>query len=449
MSLRAALYLRISKDDAQTGLAVERQREECLKVIERENLDLVETYTDNGVSAYARKVRRPQFDRMTADYAAGKFDVVVCWDLDRFSRQPAQLEQWIELGEARGLILLTPTERADLGTDNGRLIARIKAATARAEVERKSVRQKAQTAQAKANGTYRARIGFDDAATVQRMFKMAQDRGLYRIAQELNADGLTTIRGNAWSGQAVKSVLTSERHRGTTVSAELYDNAQALMARGERVGAKQYGRFSGVARCLCGAAETASGVRYVCSYATNHPGSTGHVTVLRAVLDAAIDDAMILAFAFGHKSMAPDAPDLTSLDIEIAKVTANRQNVLALVAQGVAEMEEAAPQLRDLKSKLDKLGEQRTAALAESAHATMLDGIVRAMTKPGRVEFDDLAKAKAVISDRWEALDPNKRRELAREFLDVRITADRRNRVSIRHRVVETLNEDDWSNYVA
>lgn len=101
MALRAAL-LRISKDDAHTGLAVERQRDDCLAIIARENLELVQTYMDNGVSAYNRNLRRPLFDQMTRDYEAGKFDVVVCWDMDRFSRQPAQLEHWIELGEARG-----------------------------------------------------------------------------------------------------------------------------------------------------------------------------------------------------------------------------------------------------------------------------------------------------------------------------------------------------------
>lgn len=78
---------------------------------------------------------------MVADYQAGRFSVIVCYDLDRLTRQPRQLEDWIDRAETRGLALVTANGDADLSTDGGRLFARIKAAVARGEVERKSARQ--------------------------------------------------------------------------------------------------------------------------------------------------------------------------------------------------------------------------------------------------------------------------------------------------------------------
>ena len=108
---------------------------------------MVETYVDNSISASKSGVRRPGYDRLVDDYQVGRFGAVVCWDLDRLTRQPRQLEDWIDAAEQRGLLLATANGEADLSTDGGRLFARIKASVARAEVERKSARQKRAAAQ--------------------------------------------------------------------------------------------------------------------------------------------------------------------------------------------------------------------------------------------------------------------------------------------------------------
>ena len=50
-SRRAAAYLRVSLDSTGEGLAVDRQRESCLSIIAARGWELVETYTDNSISA--------------------------------------------------------------------------------------------------------------------------------------------------------------------------------------------------------------------------------------------------------------------------------------------------------------------------------------------------------------------------------------------------------------
>lgn len=445
MPKRAALYLRISKDDAQTGLAVERQRAECLDVIDREKLDLVETYTDNGVSAYKRNVKRPAFDRMSKDYELGRFDVVVCWDMDRFSRQPAQLERWIELGEIRGLKILTPTEVTDLSNDNGRMFARMKATWARAEVERKSTRQRAQVVQAKENGTYKARVGFNDTEVIQRIFSdVLGGLKVYAIGAALNVEGLTTITGKSWSGQAVRRVVMTPRHRGTTVTSKTWDDAQALVIGRQRVGAKVKGLYSGVARCsTCQASMTASGDRYKCAYATNHPGSQGHVTVTRAALEAKIDAAMVAAFVFGRDSMDPRMEDVAEIDVDLAKVAEASRKIASLVAMELLEEKDAAEQLRGLKTKRMALESRRTEVVAANAHAQMLDGIVdEIMNTRGRIDLDDVVKVKAKVRERWESIGDEKRRELAKEFLRVTIQPAGQERVDVVHKVVTSLNDE-------
>ena len=141
MPVRAAIYLRISQDREMDGLAIERQQEDCVRLAKHRGWNVVQTYTDQSKSATDKTKSRPGYDQMVADYLAGHFTAIVCYDLARLTRQPRQLEDWIDWAETRGLALVTANGDADLATDGGRMYARIKAAVARSEVERKSARQ--------------------------------------------------------------------------------------------------------------------------------------------------------------------------------------------------------------------------------------------------------------------------------------------------------------------
>ncbi|MBQ9002872.1 MAG: recombinase family protein, partial [Eggerthellaceae bacterium] len=156
MSKRAAIYLRISLDQFGDGLAIERQQQDCEAIVTYRGWELVNTYVDQSISATDKTKRRPAYDQMTADYQAGLFDAIVCWDLDRLTRQPRQLEDWIDAAEDEGLAIVTANGEADLGTDSGRLFARIKAATARSEVERLSARAKRKNMQKADSGHFTA-----------------------------------------------------------------------------------------------------------------------------------------------------------------------------------------------------------------------------------------------------------------------------------------------------
>ncbi|WP_353810295.1 recombinase family protein [Agromyces sp. SYSU T00194] len=139
--LRAAVYLRISEDKKADGLAIERQRGDSMTLLQQRGWTLTRIYSDT-VSAYLRDVKRPEYEQMQEDFKAGRFDAIAVYDLDRLTRQPRELEDWIDLAEHKGLTLVTATGEADLTTDAGRLFARLKAAVSRGEIERKSARQK-------------------------------------------------------------------------------------------------------------------------------------------------------------------------------------------------------------------------------------------------------------------------------------------------------------------
>ena len=136
-----AIYLRISIDRNMDGLAIDRQRDECKRIVKDRHWKVWKEYVDQSKSATNKAKHRPAYDQMVADYKAGHFTNIVCYDLDRLTRQPRQLEDWIDAAQEGKLVLVTANGEADLSTDGGRMYARVKAAVAAAEVERKGARQ--------------------------------------------------------------------------------------------------------------------------------------------------------------------------------------------------------------------------------------------------------------------------------------------------------------------
>lgn len=225
--MRAAAYLRQSLDRTGEGLAVERQREDCLKLCEQKGWDVTE-YVDNDISASSGK-KRPAYEQMLKDIEDGRVDAVVCWHLDRLHRRPIELENFIDLADRKKLALATVTGDVNLGTDNGRLIARLTGAVARAEVERKSARQKrAQRQKAEAGQAWGPRaFGYaedhvtlipKEAQAIREAFEgFLAGRSMHSVIVEWNKQGLRTTKGNLWDISKLRAVLTNPRYMGVRV----------------------------------------------------------------------------------------------------------------------------------------------------------------------------------------------------------------------------------------
>ncbi len=281
-NVKAAVYLRQSSDPNNDELGVSRQREDCVKLCEARGWGWAE-YMDNDTSATKRKPR-PAYQAMLTDIANGSIQAVVVWHMDRLHRQPIELEQFIDLADEHHLALATLTGDVNLATDNGRLIARITGAVARAETERKVARMKRRYQQdaeagrshcgpARAFGyTPDEQLDEQQAPAVRKAYRDAlAGRSLYAIAKEWNAQGFTSARGHAWDTTAVRAVLLNARnaglrsHKGEIVGAavwpaivdrDTYDGTVALLTNPDRRVGRTPGRkylLSGLALCgKCG-----------------------------------------------------------------------------------------------------------------------------------------------------------------------------------------------------
>ena len=90
--VRIAIYLRISQDREMDGLAIDRQREQCEALAKCRQWEVVETYVDQSKSATDRTKVRLAYDQMVEAYKVGAFDAIICYALDRLTRQRRQLK---------------------------------------------------------------------------------------------------------------------------------------------------------------------------------------------------------------------------------------------------------------------------------------------------------------------------------------------------------------------
>src|SRR3954453_23213789 len=331
--VRAAVYLRQSLDRDGSGLAVARQRQDCLKLCADRGWEPVE-YVDNDTSASNGK-GRVAYVRMLADIEAGRIGAVVAWDLDRLHRRPVELEHFIDLTDRHRIALATVGGDADLSSDNGRLFARIKGAVARGEIERKSARQKRANLQRAELGKPppggRRAVGYEPGGMELRDSEALFIRDGYRqllaggslrgIAAGWNAAGFTTAVGGRWRPDGVRYTLRNPRnaaivvHRGQQygpggwppiVPEHTYRAAVALLDDPSRRTTPDTARRylpAGLARCHCGApvitGRTQHGKR------TYRCGQTrGHLSRSAEPVDELVAGLVV------ERLSRPDAPDL-------------------------------------------------------------------------------------------------------------------------------------------
>src|SRR4051812_5802152 len=178
---RAALYLRVSTD-SQT---VENQLRELRQVAERRGWDVIEVYSDAGISGAKGRNGRPGLDSMLKDASRRKFDIVMAWAIDRLGRSLIDLLDTIQHLEACGVDLYLDQQAIDTTTPMGKLVFQVTGAFA--EFERTMIRQriKAGLKRAVAQGVKLGRPKIDSVTERKVRRLLAKGVGILRGAKAL------------------------------------------------------------------------------------------------------------------------------------------------------------------------------------------------------------------------------------------------------------------------
>ena len=221
--MRAVGYIRVSQErSARNGFGLPAQEEDVRRHAEYKRWQLLDVYSEKGVSGYKRD--RPALDRMLADAKCGKFDVVVFPSIDRVGRSVKDVID-IEMAlRACGVDVIFVRECIDTSTPTGELFRNIMASISQFEGklirDRLSKGQQAKKAQGGYVGgqvAYGYRNGGEngelsvepkEAAIIRRIFWLRADgMSLVGIARALTRNGVKSKKGGPWRASTVDGIL--------------------------------------------------------------------------------------------------------------------------------------------------------------------------------------------------------------------------------------------------
>ncbi|GGK60186.1 recombinase family protein [Ornithinimicrobium pekingense] len=365
---KAAVYARISKDTEGVGAGVQRQVADCQNLAESLGWTVADTYIDNDLSAYTGKPR-PEYARMLADLADGLVDGVLCYHMDRLTRRPKELEEFVEALDAAAVKHVRfVAGHTDIGTGDGLMMARVMGAFASHESASKTRRMERKWEQDALEGKPRRSgtrpFGYaadavtlvpEEAAIIRQLVdRFLAGESTRSLCVWLKEEGVATTSGGNWQTSTLKQILTSGRiagyreHRGVKVAKAVWEpiiteeqhrqvlaHVEARKRSGRR--APQRYLLSGMLRCgRCGNRLYSSARRdtrrYVCQAGPDHFGC-GRLTVVADPVERLIADAVL------HRLDSPQMADALAGKVSSDERTAVLSQALE---EDEAQMQELA-----------------------------------------------------------------------------------------------------------
>lgn len=135
--MKAAIYSRKSKI-TEKGDSIENQISICKNYLSSIQIQDYMIYEDEGFSG--KNTKRPEFQKMISDAKDKKFDVIICYKLDRVSRNVSDFSSFIEFLNKCEIGFISITEKFDTTNPMGRAMMYISSVFA--QLERETISQR-------------------------------------------------------------------------------------------------------------------------------------------------------------------------------------------------------------------------------------------------------------------------------------------------------------------
>src|SRR5207249_1353117 len=121
--MRVATYTRISTDEEHQPYSLEAQATRLGSYIDsQEGWELARQFTDSMTGA---TTERPGLQRMLTEAKTGRFDLLLVYRVDRFSRSVRGLAQLLDELDKAGVAFRSATEPFDTTTAAGRMMVQV------------------------------------------------------------------------------------------------------------------------------------------------------------------------------------------------------------------------------------------------------------------------------------------------------------------------------------
>ncbi|MGN0400014.1 MAG: recombinase family protein [Blautia sp.] len=227
---KAALYVRVSTNYQIDKDSLPMQRQELVAYAKLMfGIDDYVIFEDAGYSG--KNTDRPEFQNMMRRIRSGEFTHLLCWKIDRISRNLLDFASMYQELKDLGVTFVSKNEQFDTSTAIGEAMLKIILVFAELERNMTSERVTATMLSRAQNGLWnggRVPFGYDydkesksfsinpeESALVKRMFDLyTEHRSIVMVSRTLNEDGYASRAGNDWSPVSVFIILTNPFYTG-------------------------------------------------------------------------------------------------------------------------------------------------------------------------------------------------------------------------------------------
>ena len=227
------MYLRKSRAEEHRSLeeTLSKHRAALTAFARRQSLTITDVYEEvvSGESLFAR----PQMLRLLEAAGAGRYDAVLCMDMQRLGRGGMYDQGFIlDTLKESGTLIITPERTYDLAAELDEQAAEMETFLSRSEYRMIAKRLRRGTLQAVQNGAYLAAAPFgyrkaragrlstleivpDEAECVRYIFRLyAGGSGCTRIEEAVNAMGWRGRRGSRFNRSTIRLILSNPVYIG-------------------------------------------------------------------------------------------------------------------------------------------------------------------------------------------------------------------------------------------
>jgi DNA invertase Pin-like site-specific DNA recombinase len=211
-AVRAVGYVSVPNVEAENTGALEEQADAIQRLCERRGWELLHVVRD-AENGHAKGLERPGLLYALERIAEGEASCLVVAELERLSRSAADLGRILEWVDERDARLVAINLRLDTGSAQGRLATR--ALMAVGEWEGRRIAEQTTNGLQAVRATRPARRpAVEDRPALKKRVVQMRNEGmtLQAIADQLNAEGVATLRGGSqWWPSSVQAVAGYRR----------------------------------------------------------------------------------------------------------------------------------------------------------------------------------------------------------------------------------------------